>query len=80
VAAKTEIGKAETLKTAELVRRCRWCELRLGEARYFLDGVWERVFSVPHLFGPAPHFTDGICPECFAVQSAEIVRISGANH
>ena len=63
---------------AELVRRCRWCELRIGATRYFLDGVWERVFSVPHFFGYNPIFTDGICPECLAVEKAKLTSPQGA--
>lgn len=42
-----------------LIRRCKWCITRIGNATYFLNEEWKTVFSVPHFFGDAK-FTDGI--------------------
>lgn len=57
----------------DFVRRCRWCELSLGHARYFVAGVWEGVFSPVHFFGEAK-FTDGLCPECFQAERLKWIK------
>ena len=41
-----------------LIRRCLWCEKRIGQARAFIDGQWTTEYEEEKAF------TDGICVEC----------------
>lgn len=54
-----------------LIRRCRWCENRIGATRHFIEGEWQQVFSAHHVMGDVT-FTDGICPECHAAALLQI--------
>ena len=58
-----------------LIRRCRWCRERTGQPRYFFRGEWIYVPHQKHLFGDA-QFTDGICPECFAHETAKFEMVN----
>ena len=50
-----------------MIRRCKWCIDRIGSARLFLEDEWR--IAVPRQ-GEA--ITDGICPDCFAAETAKI--------
>jgi len=56
-----------------IVRRCLWCRARSGRERYFLSGEWTSIFSPYHFFGDV-NFTDGLCPECFAVETKKLTQ------
>ena len=58
----------------EPVRRCKWCENRIGQFTYFVDGEWQVVPNPIHLFGDAP-YTDGMCPDCLAAETAKLGAI-----
>jgi hypothetical protein len=55
---------------AKPVVRCKWCIKRVGYARIkLLDGHWATVFTEPLV---QLDYTDGICPECFALEKKRL--------
>lgn len=56
-------------------RRCRWCELRIGESRYFLDGQWTTV-PAWHVWPSDVSFTDGICAQCFETEVSKLKAVA----
>ena len=53
-----------------MIRRCKWCIARIGQARLFLNDEWQ--VAVPR---QGESITDGICPECFAAESRKIAEM-----
>lgn len=59
---------------ATLIRRCLWCAKRTAnkKARYFINGEWQIIFDPVRYFGDCAKFTDGICPECAAIEKEKL--------
>ena len=60
----------------DLIRRCRWCELRTGKPSYFVNDEWQPVLHPQKLFGDEAQFTDGICPDCHANEIAKLNKLN----
>lgn len=64
---------ASAVKT-ETLARCLWCKARIGEARYRLRGRWQvkNFQNGLAIWLAGDDVTDGICPDCFEEQLAQI--------
>jgi hypothetical protein len=61
-----------------LIARCKWCVKRIGRPRYRIKGEWKSLAYWGTLeyeeysgadFSVGNPFTDGICPECYELQT-----------
>lgn len=62
---------------ADLISRCKWCIKRIGHPRYRTGEHWTDNYPFLNKDLTLYDFTDGICPDCLAVEKAKIKRQYG---
>ena len=68
-------GSTPAPATTSLICRCKWCVARTGHPRYRVEEEWfdDLTTDVMEL----GNITDGICPECLALEKAKIKEAYG---
>ncbi|HEY5296860.1 MAG TPA: hypothetical protein VIK59_02950 [Verrucomicrobiae bacterium] len=70
-----ESGSKQTSSVQKTITRCKWCIKRIGEPSYKTENYLGFCYKGMHFVKIETLeevITDGICPECFAIEKAKI--------